>query len=327
MRLGSRPRSERPPRPGAAGRAVLSASETTARHLRRASGPAKTAFTAGARRRVVPDPGALRAAVLPALLGLLPLAGSAAAQDPPEGGPAPITSVELEETGESLFGAGNYLSLIIEAGPVAWTVLLVLLGFSLVSWAIIFSKSRRLRAAEAGSAAFLQLFRTAPRFTDVVEALPKLPRSPLAQVFSAGYQEMRYQSRGAGGDAGRLTVANMEAVARSLLRAASGETARLEERMTFLATTGSATPFIGLFGTVWGIMNAFQDIGFTQTANISVVAPGVSEALIATAAGLAAAIPAVIAYNAFLGRIRRIGTSMDEFSLEYVTKLERHFAR
>lgn len=329
MRLGSRPRSERPPRPGAAGRAARSASEAAAGHFRRASGPPKTAFTAGARRRFVPGAGALRAAILPALLGLLAPAGSAAAQDPPEGEPgtAAITSVELEETGESLFGAGNYLSLIIEAGPVAWTVLAVLLGFSLVSWAIIFSKSRRLRAAEAGSAAFLQLFRTAPRFTDVVEALPKLPRSPLAQVFSAGYQEMRYQSRGAGGDAGRLTVANMEAVARSLLRAASGETARLEERMTFLATTGSATPFIGLFGTVWGIMNAFQDIGFTQTANISVVAPGVSEALIATAAGLAAAIPAVIAYNAFLGRIRRIGTSMDEFSLEYVTKLERHFAR
>ena len=271
----------------------------------------------------------LPAAVLLALLALPGGAGLAAAQDPPDE-PAPpdgITSVELEGAGGGLFGAGNYLSLIIEAGPVAWTVLLVLLGFSLVSWAIIFSKSRRLRAAEAGSAAFLQLFRTAPRFHDVVEALPKLPRSPLAQVFSAGYQEMRYQSRGAAGDSGRLTVANMEAIARSLLRAASGETARLEERMTFLATTGSATPFIGLFGTVWGIMNAFQDIGFTQTANISVVAPGVSEALIATAAGLAAAIPAVIAYNAFLGRIRRIGTSMDEFSLEYVTKLERHFAR
>ena len=283
----------------------------------------------GSRRRAPRVRSLLPAAALLGLLATLGGAGLAAAQDPPEEEPpaGEITGVDLEETGGGLFGAGNYLSLIIEAGPVAWTVLLVLLGFSLVSWAIIFSKSRRLRAAEAGSAAFLQLFRTAPRFHDVVEALPKLPRSPLAQVFSAGYQEMRYQSRAAAGDTGRLTVANMEAIARSLLRAASGETARLEERMTFLATTGSATPFIGLFGTVWGIMNAFQDIGFTQTANISVVAPGVSEALIATAAGLAAAIPAVIAYNAFLGRIRRLGTSMDEFSLEYVTKLERHFAR
>lgn len=281
------------------------------------------------RCRSRPFRGRLPAAVVLALVATLGGAGPGAAQDPPAGEPPAeeITSVALDGAGGGVFGAGNYLSLIIEAGPVAWTVLLVLLGFSLVSWAIIFSKSRRLRAAEAGSAAFLQLFRTAPRFHDVVEALPKLPRSPLAQVFSAGYQEMRYQSRGAGGESGRLTVENMEAVARSLLRAASGETARLEERMTFLATTGSATPFIGLFGTVWGIMNAFQDIGFTQTANISVVAPGVSEALIATAAGLAAAIPAVIAYNAFLGRIRRIGTGMDEFSLEYVTKLERHFAR
>ena len=250
----------------------------------------------------------------------------ASAQDPPAGDPGGVTSVDLDPGG-SVFGADNVLSLIIEAGPVAWTVLLVLLAFSLVSWAIIFSKSRRLRAAETGSAEFLQLFRSAPRFGDVVDALPKMPKSPLAQVFSAGYQEMRYQSRSGSGDGGRLSVRNMEAVARSLLRASSTETARLEDRMTFLATTGSATPFIGLFGTVWGIMNAFQDIGFTQTANISVVAPGVSEALIATAAGLAAAIPAVIAYNAFQGRIRRIGTSMDEFSMEYVTKLERHFVR
>ena len=224
------------------------------------SGPAR------GRRRAPRIRSLLPATALLGLFATLGGAGLAAAQDPPEEEPpaGEITSVDLEGTGGSLFGAGNYLSLIIEAGPVAWTVLLVLLGFSLVSWAIIFSKSRRLRAAEAGSAAFLQLFRTAPRFHDVVEALPKLPRSPLAQVFSAGYQEMRYQSRAAAGDTGRLTVANMEAIARSLLRAASGETARLEERMTFLATTGSATPFIGLFGTVWGIMNAFQDIGFTQ---------------------------------------------------------------
>ena len=97
--------------------------------------------------------------------------------------------------------------------------------------------------------------------------------------------------------------------------------------MIFLATTGGATPFIGLFGTVWGIMNAFQDIALTQAANISVVAPGVSEALIATAAGLAAAIPAVIAYNGFVARIRRVGTGMDEFSMEYITMLERHLAR
>lgn len=269
-----------------------------------------------------------RLAVLAVLAILLPgpVSVPASAQDPPPADPGGVTSVDLD-SGGSVFGADNVLSLIIEAGPVAWTVLLVLLAFSLVSWAIILSKSRRLRAAEAGSAEFLQLFRSAPRFGDVVDALPKMPKSPLAQVFSAGYQEMRYQSRSGSEDAGRLSVRNMEAVARSLLRAASTETARLEERMTFLATTGSATPFIGLFGTVWGIMNAFQDIGFTQTANISVVAPGVSEALIATAAGLAAAIPAVIAYNAFQGRIRRIGTSMDEFSMEYVTKLERHFVR
>ena len=112
-------------------------------------------------------------------------------------------------------------------------------------------------------------------------------------------------------------------MARALLRASSQESTRLGERLTFLATTGGATPFIGLFGTVWGIMNAFQDIALTQAANISVVAPGVSEALIATAAGLAAAIPAVIAYNGFLARLRRIDSDMDDFSMEYVTMVER----
>ena len=245
-------------------------------------------------------------------------------QQPPED--LPVTAVEIE-TGGGFFGPGNIFALLAEAGPVSWAVLATLAGFSLISWAIILGKSRRLRSAESSSAGFLKLFREASRFSEIVEALPRFRDSPLASLFSAGYREVRYQSRSGGDESGRLRVANMEAVARSLIRASSAENARLEERMTFLATTGGATPFIGLFGTVWGIMNAFQDIGFTQAANISVVAPGVSEALIATAAGLGAAIPAVIAYNAFLARIRRIGNSMDEFSMEYVTMLERHFVR
>ncbi len=254
---------------------------------------------------------------------LLAAAPALAAQAPEE--PPATTVVDLEPAG--MFGADSFVSLVIEAGPVAWTVLATLLFFSLVSWAIILTKWRRLERAERDSDSFLRQFRDSQRFAEVVAAAAKYPASPLARLFDAGYQEVHYQSRTDGEEPRRLSVENMEAVARSLLRASSAETARLEERMTFLATTGGATPFIGLFGTVWGIMNAFQDIAMTQAANISVVAPGVSEALIATAAGLGAAIPAVIAYNAFLARIRRLGGRMDDFSLEYVTMLERHLRR
>ena len=238
-----------------------------------------------------------------------------------------VTAVDIGSS-EGIFGDG-FLALIVEAGPVSWFVLATLLFFSLVSWAIILNKSRRLRQVERDSGAFLTYFRSAKRFADVVAWARKHPNSPLARLFQAGYQEVRYQSRQGPEDEepARLRVSNMEAVARTLLRASSTETATLEERMIFLATTGGATPFIGLLGTVWGIMNAFQDIALTQAANISVVAPGVSEALIATAAGLAAAIPAVIAYNAFLARIRRITNTMDDFSMEYVAMLERHLAR
>ena len=255
----------------------------------------------------------------------------APAQVPPEEASGEVvTSVALEPGGGFLSG-GGILGMVIEAGPMAWLVLATLLFFSLVSWAIILAKSRQLKRAERGSADFLQHFRGAKRFADVVQRARTSPGSPLARLFNAGYQEVRYQSRAddgeTGRDGGRLAVSNLEAVARSLLRASSSETEALEQRMMFLATTGGATPFIGLFGTVWGIMNAFQDIALTQAANISVVAPGVSEALIATAAGLGAAIPAVIAYNAFLARIRRLNSTMDDFSMEYVTMLERHLAR
>jgi biopolymer transport protein TolQ len=124
---------------------------------------------------------------------------------------------------------------------------------------------------------------------------------------------------------GQSRIKSLESVARSLVRASNLEALKLEKRLAFLATTGSATPFIGLFGTVWGIMNAFRRIGVVQAANISVVAPGVSEALIATAAGLAAAIPAVIFYNYYINWVKRLSTEMDDFSLEYLTIIERNF--
>ena len=267
-------------------------------------------------------------AVLRAGVSLLVAQAAWAGQEPPEPEAAreTVTAVDIASSG-GFFEEGGFLALVVEAGPVSWLVLSTLLFFSLVSWAIILNKSRRLRQAERDSAAFLNHFRSAKRFADLVTWARKNPDSPLARLFNAGYQEVRYQSRQEDEESMRLQVSNMEAVARSLLRASSTETAALEHRMIFLATTGSATPFIGLFGTVWGIMSAFQDIALTQAANISVVAPGVSEALIATAAGLGAAIPAVIAYNAFLAQIRRITNTMDDFSMEYVAMLERHLAR
>ncbi len=253
---------------------------------------------------------------------LLAAVAPVSAQDPPAAGAVQETVVEttaLDPGG--VFAADNMFGLIVEAGPVSWLVLTTLLVFSLVSWAIILGKSRELARAERASTAFLRAFRRSQQVAEVATAARRHKASPLAQLFLAGQEEVVHQSRAQG--SATLAVSNMEAVARALVRASSMEGRRLERRLVFLATTGGSTPFIGLFGTVWGIMNAFQDIGFTQAANISVVAPGVSEALIATAAGLGAAIPAVIAYNAFLSRLRRIETGMDEFSLELVTRFER----
>jgi biopolymer transport protein TolQ len=217
--------------------------------------------------------------------------------------------------------------LVLESGPVAIGVLLILFGFSLVSWAIILSKWTMLKRAESHSDAFLEVFRRSKKFSEVHAVCHQLRTSPLVGLFLSGYNELNYQlkTRGEGFEGDSARIQNLESVARSLVRASNAEMLKLESRLPFLATTGSATPFIGLFGTVWGIMNAFHRIGVTQAANISVVAPGVSEALIATAAGLAAAIPAVIFYNHFVNRVRRLSTQMDDFSLEYLNIIERNF--
>lgn len=218
--------------------------------------------------------------------------------------------------------------IVLDSGPVGIGVLLILLVFSLVSWAIILSKWTVLRRAESHTDAFLEIFRRSKKFSEVHAVCHQLRTSPLVGVFLSGYNELNYQlkARGSGeGGESDARIQNLESVARSLVRASNTEILKLESRLPFLATTGSATPFIGLFGTVWGIMNAFQRIGVTQAANISVVAPGVSEALIATAAGLAAAIPAVIFYNYFVNWVKRLSTQMDDFSLEYLNIIERNF--
>ncbi len=219
----------------------------------------------------------------------------------------------------------NPFHIISDAGPISIVVLVILLGFSLTSWAIIFSKWTFLRRAEAHSQAFLEIFRRSKKFSEVHAVCHQLRTSPMVNLFLSGYNELNYQLKKGEGEGEHARVQNLETVARCLVRASNLEILKLERRLSFLATTGSATPFIGLFGTVWGIMNAFQRIGAVQSANISVVAPGVSEALIATAAGLAAAIPAVIFYNFFVNWVRRLSTQMDDFALEYLNIIERNF--
>ncbi len=195
------------------------------------------------------------------------------------------------------------LSLIFKAGPVVKFVLLILLFFSIVSWAIIFYKLRLLSKIEKESEEFHKAFIKSRQWDALYQSTKKLTLSPMANLFRAAYA---------------LEDTSIEKIRRTLKRVEAMEATRLERYLTFLATTGSTTPFIGLFGTVWGIMNSFMGIGRIGSASLAVVAPGIAEALIATAAGLAAAIPAVVAYNYYLSRTRRNIIMMEDFSQELI---------
>jgi len=228
--------------------------------------------------------------------------------------------------------SGGAAQLIARAGLVAKGVLLILLAFSLLSWAIIFYKGMVLRRAHSQSAIFVDIFRRSAKFSEVNAVCLQLKASPLVGVFQAGYAEVNQQVRNAppSESAGhRPMVRSLESLSRALARAATVEQTRLERRLSFLATTASVTPFVGLFGTTWGIMNAFEAIGGTGSANLSanlaVVAPGISEALITTAMGLAAAIPAAIFYNFYASRVRVLSAMMDDFAMEFLNIVERHF--
>src|SRR5262245_41469728 len=215
----------------------------------------------------------------------------------------------------SLFGfaiGGEIFTLIQQTGLVAKLVLLILLIFSILSWSIILSKWASLRRARAQSGRFLRAFRRAQKLQDVAAVSDQFKPSPLVPVFENAYDEFRRQGE-----------QNIPAVQRAAQIAASEELPRMERRLPWLATTGAVTPFIGLFGTVWGIIDAFYGLGDAGAATLRAVAPGISEALITTAAGLAAAIPAVIAYNAFTHRLREFGSRMDDFSLELLNLIER----
>jgi biopolymer transport protein TolQ len=227
--------------------------------------------------------------------------------------------------------SGGIGGLLSHMGPVAQGVLVLLALFSLVSWAIILYKGIALHRAYSQSRTFLDVFRKSSKFSEVNSVCVQLQASPLVGVFQAGYLEVNQQVRGGTGSAApaaagsRPTVRSLESLTRALVRAATTEVTRLERRVTFLATTASVTPFIGLFGTVWGIMNAFEEIGRLQSASLAVVAPGISEALITTAMGLAAAIPAAFFFNFFNSRIKVLSSMMDDFALEFLNIVERNF--
>jgi biopolymer transport protein TolQ len=216
-------------------------------------------------------------------------------------------------------------------GLIVKLVLFILIFFSVVSWAIIFFKLLQVYRANSESERFLDFFWKTKRFDAINSQLDRFTNSPLTVLFSEGYGELkRLVEKGDQKeelDIMSTELGGIENIARALRRATTSEITRLEKYVTFLATTGSTTPFIGLFGTVWGIMNAFKGIGETGSASLAVVAPGISEALIATAIGLVAAIPAVMAYNHFQHKIKVLIATMDNFSTEFLNIVQRTVAK
>jgi biopolymer transport protein TolQ len=206
----------------------------------------------------------------------------------------------------------SLVDLVWRASPVAKVVLLVLFTFSIASWAIIFAKGRVTKKAQRQSARLMEAFEQSRRWADLYSKMSNFKQSPLTAIFLAANDELQKQPR-----------LNLEAVQRVMQSASISETTKLEQSMGWLASCASASPFIGLFGTVVGIILAFQGLSQASTASIQAVAPGIAEALIATAAGIAAAIPAVLGYNHYLNRIKVLAAEMDRFSLQLLNFIER----
>ena len=240
----------------------------------------------------------------------------------------------------------DIVQMIVHAGPMVKFILLVLFLFSFISWTIIFMKFRLLKRAVSQTDDFLELFWENRDMKRIYGESERMGSSPVANLFRAGYAElsrirkaqagpgvtqakagMESEMATAGKEQGRESMAVqralMENLERSLKKATIDQHNKLEKALSFLATTGNTTPFIGLFGTVWGIMESFRNIGLKGSANLAVVAPGISEALIATAAGLAAAIPAVVAYNYFSQRVSLLNSEMDIFTTDFLTMVGR----
>jgi biopolymer transport protein TolQ len=224
----------------------------------------------------------------------------------------------------------NIFSLLKDADHLVQVVLLILLAFSAAAWGIIVYKRRQFHRSRQQTRAFLELFRKSTRFAEVHGACEKLSASPLVGLFLAGYAEINAQLRAVGDakpdvPAPRPILKSLDALDRALIRASTVEVAKLEHRVPFLATTASITPYIGLFGTVWGILTSFMRIASAGATSLGVVAPGIAEALIATAAGLFAAIPAVYFYNDLTSQVKAAVNEMEDFSMEFLTIAERNF--
>ena len=224
----------------------------------------------------------------------------------------------------------DLLHLFWGSGWVVRLVLFTLIGFSVGSWGIALAKGREMRRAATQTARFIDIFWDAKNLATIHTASVDLKASPVAQVFRAGYQELQRltkMKRGAGEAEEETEFGGVENVQRAMQRARIQEVTRLERGLTFLATTSSTAPFIGLFGTVWGIMTAFMGLSTATSSSIQAVAPGIAEALIATAVGLAAAIPAVVMYNRFARQLRVLMADVDTFASEFLNIAERHFLK
>ena len=235
----------------------------------------------------------------------------------------PIYLAAVAQTEEAIESPG-IIELMMSADAVVQFVLLVLVGMSAMCWVIIFNKAKLLRNAAKNTEIFLELFWKSQRLDQVYDQANRMEHSPVAAVFQAGYIELSKLTKAKQGESTGL-LDGEENLSRALRKAARVERNNLERMTTFLATTGSTAPFIGLFGTVWGILLAFQKIGATGQASLAVVGPDIAHALIATAIGLAAAIPAVMAYNYFNRRINVLEDEMGNFSSDFLNIVKRHF--
>lgn len=251
-----------------------------------------------------------------------------------------VPAMVVEETLNSAAGAAedavaatapvashSVLDLVMGSSGIVQMVLIILVTMSVVTWGIVFTKSFSIRTAKKQSQRFDEVFWSSKNLAQIHQSSQLLKASPLAKVYDAGHRELTAlinaaQQAGTKGDFGDL-----ENIDRALKKAKAEEITRLEAGTTFLATTASAAPFIGLFGTVWGIMNAFIGLSQVKSSSIQAVAPGISEALIATAIGLVAAIPAAIFYNYFMQQVRVLSRGMDMFSAEFLNIARRHFLK
>ncbi len=219
---------------------------------------------------------------------------------------------------------GEIGKLFLNIGLVPWIDLLILLLFSIFSWAIIFKKHRSFKSARRESQQFLRIFHESKKLSEIRAVAERMEASPLPGVFLSGYREIEGQAVYTE-NPGKPRIRSLESVHRALQISSSDELTRMESLLSWLGTVGAVSPFIGLFGTVWGIIDAFNGLGMASTASLQSVAPGIAEALVTTAGGLFAAIPAVIAYNHYLQRVKELGGDLDKFSLEFLNMTERYF--